>query len=65
MNVHPPPSPGYCLARCRSPAVQSHLCSFPASWGMRNFTEHPDSEAQVIVSQAEYEQSMHSELDQS
>lgn len=47
-----PPSTGSCLALCLSPAGQRHLCSFPASRGLRDFTEHPDSDAQVIVSQA-------------
>lgn len=32
---------------------------------MRDFTEHPNREIEVIVSQVEFEQSMHSELDQS
>lgn len=58
---------GYCLALCLSPTVQRHLSllSFTASWGTGDLTEHPNTEAQVIVSQAEFEQSMHSELGQS
>lgn len=54
---------GYCL----SPTVQRHLSllSFTASWGMGDLSEHPNTEAQVIVRQAEFEQSKHSELGQS
>lgn len=48
-----------------SPAVQRHLCSsFTASWDMEDFTEHPTMK-QKSCEQAEFEQSMHSELGQS